>query len=33
MEENQGLEEQTSVSKEEVRSIVAEALKNLAQGL
>ena len=33
MEENQGIEETATVSKDEVRSIVAEALKNLAQGL
>ena len=33
METNEGVQETTNVSKEEVRSIVAEALKNLAQNL
>lgn len=33
MQENTGVEEATTVSKEEVRSIVAEALKNLAQSI
>lgn len=33
MEENQGIEEASAVSKDEVRNIVAEALKNLANSL